>query len=175
MECSFEAGFQYTAWKSKAVPARTLRKFLKGWQRIGGGMAYILEPDVAGGWGDGTIADTSSHPPVIQELEYRFEGLSDDDILTSFPVYIVTERLAKAIQSSHLTGYELSSMKISMSQEFLELYSNAVMPQYSWLKITGEDEKCDFSIGSDFRLVVSDRAFRLLNMYNLSECDVEEC
>jgi hypothetical protein len=138
-------------------------------------MAYILEPDVAGGWGEGTVADTSSHPPVIQELEYRFEGLSDDDILTSFPVYIVTERLANALLSSHLTGYELSSLKISKSQEFLELHPNAVMSKYRWLKITGEDEKCDFSIGSDFRLVVSDRAFRLLDMHNLSECEVEEC
>jgi hypothetical protein len=138
-------------------------------------VAYILEPDVAGGWGEGTIADTSSHPPAIKEFEYRFEGWSEDDILTSFPVYIVTERLAKAIQSSHLTGYELSPMRISKSQEFLELYSNAVLPKYSWLKITGADEKYDSSIGMDFRLVVSDQAFRLLSMYNLSECEIEEC
>src|SRR3954454_10828086 len=59
---------------------------------------FALEPEVAGQLGDTTMLDTSVHPPVIQRLEYRFDGWLGDDLLESFPCFVVTERLANELK-----------------------------------------------------------------------------
>ena len=138
-------------------------------------MVYILEPEVAGGWGDGTIADTSIHPPIIKILEYQFSGWSGDDLLTSFPCFIVSERLAKEIESSNLTGYEMAPVEITKSDEFTEFFPNTELPNFKWLKIKGTINKNDFAINDKLRLVVTDAAYKLLNKFNLNECEVEKC
>lgn len=53
---------------------------------------YVLEPEVAGGWGgDGTVVDREFHPPIVSRLVYEFDGWLGDDLVTTFPpVYIVT-------------------------------------------------------------------------------------
>ena len=56
-------------------------------------MYYFIEPEVAGGWGGNTIADTSVHPPKISKLHYQFDGWLGDDLLESFPCFIVSESL----------------------------------------------------------------------------------
>lgn len=130
-------------------------------------MAYILEPEVAGGWGEGTIADTSTHPPVVKRLEYKFDGWSGDDLLTSFPVFIVSERLSKELESSNLSGYKLAPVEITKSEEFEELFPNTVLPDFKWLIITGTIGKNDFAINQKLRLVVSKSAFNLLKQFKL--------
>ncbi len=138
-------------------------------------MTYILEPEVAGGWGEGTVADTSSHPPIIKILEYKFDGWSGDDLLTSFPCFIVSDRLAREIASSNLNGYELAQVDITKSDEFEELYPNAKLPKFKWFQITGSVNKNDFAINEKLRLVVSNSAFEVLNRFNIKHCEVEEC
>jgi hypothetical protein len=138
-------------------------------------MAFILEPEVAGGWGEGTIADTSTHPPIIKKLEYKFDGWSGDDLLTSFPVFIVSEPLSKELESSNLSGYELAPVEITKSEEFEELFPSTVLPNFKWLKITGTVGENDFAINQELRLVVSKSAFNLLSRYKLKGCEVEEC
>ncbi len=138
-------------------------------------MAYKLEPEVAGGWGEGTVADTSSHPPIIEKLVYQLDGWSGDDLLTSFPCFIVSEQLAEDIESSKLRGYELASVEITKSEVFKELYPNTALPKFKWLKITGSVNKDDFAINKELRLVVSDSAFDLLRKFNIKECGIQKC
>ncbi|MDH5731157.1 MAG: hypothetical protein OEZ58_19405 [Gammaproteobacteria bacterium] len=138
-------------------------------------MGYILEPEVAGGWGEGTVADTSTHPPIIKRMEYKFDGWSGDDLLTSFPCFIVSERLAKEIESSNLNGYEMAPVEITKSDGFEEFYPNTELPKFKWLQINGIINKNDFAINTELRLVVSEAAFKVLSMFNIKQCDVEEC
>ncbi len=138
-------------------------------------MAYKLEPEVAGGWGESTVADTSSHPPIIEKFEYQFDGWSGDDLLTSFPCFVVTEHLANDIKTSKLSGFELAPVLVTKSEEFNELYPNTVLPNFEWLKITGAADKDDFAINNELRLVVSEAAFEILSKFNLNECEVEKC
>ena len=35
---------------------------------------YQLEPEVAGGWGEDTVADTTMQPPRVLQLDYCFDG-----------------------------------------------------------------------------------------------------
>jgi len=137
-------------------------------------MPYVLEPDVAGGWGDGTVADTSIHPPEVERLEYKFDNWNGDDLLESFPCFIVNHRLAAEIKQSNLTGHEIRSLAVSTSDTFEELQPNRVLPEFKWLHITGVVDKDDFALGSDYKLVVSDKAYRILKKYNLVGCKIEK-
>lgn len=138
-------------------------------------MPYILEPEVAGGWGTDTIADTSCHPPVVSKLIYEFEGWSGDDLLTSFPCFIVTKQLADSIHSSSLNGYELAPVQVTKSDVFVELYPGRELPEFRWLKVNGVVGRNDFAINNHHRLVVSEAAFKLLSASNITQCEVEPC
>lgn len=85
-------------------------------------MYYKIEPEVAGGWGEGTEADTTCHPPKVNKLVYEFEGWFGDSIVTTFPCYLVIEELAESISHAKLSGYELANCEIAKSETFDELY-----------------------------------------------------
>lgn len=50
----------------------------------------MIEPEVAGSLGKEKKLDNSVFPPHIKKLHYEFDGRLGDDILESFPCYIVT-------------------------------------------------------------------------------------
>jgi hypothetical protein len=78
---------------------------------------FQLEPEVAGGLGPHSVLDTSVHPPIVLKLHYEFDGQPCDDVLEAFPSYIVTHRLAVAIQRSGLTDFQLADITVSMSEQ----------------------------------------------------------
>lgn len=135
-------------------------------------MTYtILEPEVAGGWGDRTIADTSQHPPVVHRFHYEFEGWLGDDILESFPCFIVSDRLAAELKRSGLRGFELDDVHITTGPVFEESRPGVRLPTFRWLKVTGTPGLDDFGIGADHRLVVSSEALILLERFGLDHAD----
>lgn len=74
---------------------------------------WSLEPEVAGELGDESVLDTTVHPPRVFKLQYRFIGWLGDDLLETFPCYIVTESLASALLSARLTGFELDEVELT--------------------------------------------------------------
>src|SRR5215470_10137854 len=99
---------------------------------------YYLEPEVAGGYGEDTVLDTSVRPERVERLHYEFQGWLGDDLLEAFPVFIISERLKNILQPLHATGYELDHVKVSKEPQFRELYPNAPpLPKFHWLKISG--------------------------------------
>jgi hypothetical protein len=50
-------------------------------------------------------------PEVVTHLHYEFEGWLGDDLLTTFPEFIVTERLAAALEASKPTGLRLAGVE----------------------------------------------------------------
>ena len=136
-------------------------------------MKFEIEPEIAGGWGDGTEVDTSVHPPKVSKLVYEFENWLGDDILESFPCYIVTEVLAQKILKASLTGVEFDTVEISKSQQFIEVAPSTDLPEFKWLKIVGSGND-DFTIGNSGALVVSTRALNILEQSNIENCDVRK-
>jgi hypothetical protein len=135
--------------------------------------SFVLMPEVAGGLGDGTVIDRSTTPPIVSRLHYVMEGWLGDDLLETFPCYIVTERLGNALRSQSLSGIAFGSVQVSKSQQFEDLYPNRQLPKFFWLKVTGNAGRDDFGLSADFNLVVSDHALGILRRFNLSNCEIE--
>lgn len=136
---------------------------------------YILDPEVAGGWGPNTeFTRIPGRRLVVNKLHYQFDGWLGDELLESSPCYIVTERLANAIQHHKLSGCELKAVEVSTSDQFRELYPLRRLPRFAWLDITGTAGVDDFGTNADGRLVVSERALGTLKTTQLSNCEVSE-
>jgi hypothetical protein len=136
-------------------------------------MYRYIEPEVSGGLGEQTKMDASVHPPIIYELEYQFDGWLENDIVESFPCYIVTARLREDIERANFSGVLFKNLKISKSDTFRDIYGNKELPEFFWLEITGNAGVDDFGIADDYRLVISERVFKILSSFNISEADFE--
>jgi hypothetical protein len=134
---------------------------------------YYIEPEVSGGLGENTIADTSVHPPLVKQLHYQFDGWLGDDLLESFPCYIITERLMMEIEKANLSGYKIDNVEVSKSDQFKEIYPDKELPNFYWLRADGVAGSDDFGIASDGRLVVSEKAMSILKTFKIDQADVE--
>jgi len=136
-------------------------------------MYFYIEPEVSGGIGDNAIVDTSVHPPRVLKLHYQFDGWLGDDLLETFPCYIVSSSLAKEIELAQLTGFVLDDVEISKSKQFEELYPKKELPIFYWLKVIGTAGKDDFGISEDYRLIVSSKAINTLQKGKIEMADLE--
>jgi hypothetical protein len=135
---------------------------------------FTLQPEVAGGLGAKTVMDTTVHPPLVSVLEYEFDGWLGDDILESFPCYIITERLKNLLEESLFTGYIFDNVIISTSETFDELYPETNLPEFHWLKIEGEAGIEDIGFSESNHLIVSESFLKVLLQVNLKHCLTEE-
>ena len=135
---------------------------------------FLLEPEVAGELGAETKLDSSTHPPRVSELHYELSGWLGDDILESFPCYLVSERCAAALGAAGLSGYELDSVIVTASETFRELYDYHSLPKFHWFRPNGKAGVDDFWLAPDNRLAVSETALAVLRAFKLDHCDVEE-
>lgn len=133
---------------------------------------YTLDPEVAGGLGKHTVMNTSVHPPVVSELHYELDTWLGDDIIQSFPCYLATERLKRKIESSSMVGIQFAPLKFDVTADFKDRHPSKAVPNFTWLKITGCAGKDDFGTEANGRLVVSERALKLLQDFNLNHCEV---
>jgi hypothetical protein len=133
---------------------------------------YLLQPEVAGGLGSRTNLDRSVHPPRVSRLHYEFEGWLGDDLLESFPCYIITPRVADALAMSALSGFALVNVEVSRSEEFEDFHGDLQLPAFRWLQITGILDKDDFGFAKE-GLVVSERAHELLSAFKLHQCEIQ--
>ncbi|MEE4371635.1 hypothetical protein V2K69_14345 [Pseudomonas alliivorans] len=136
-------------------------------------MHYYIEPEVAGGLGETSIIDTSCHPPKITRLEYKFEGWLGDDLLEGFPCFIVTKRLADAISKKRLSGFCLKPLKISKSENFLELYPDLKLPDFKWLEIVGSAGVDDLGLAENHILVVSELALNVFKELKINQAELK--
>lgn len=137
-------------------------------------MFQYLEPEVSGGFGDGTELDNSVHPPIVKKLNYEFEGWHGNDIVESFPCYLVTESLKISIEQKGLAGVKFANVEVTTTDTFRELYPNIHLPQFYWMKIEGKLCEDDFGLAEDLRLVISSRVAKVLESFNISEAEFEE-
>lgn len=135
---------------------------------------YILEPEVAGQLGEDTVMDTTRHPPEVSRLHYEFDGWLGDDLLESFPCFIITGRVKRALEEMSLSGCLFDSVKVSRSETFRELHPDEELPDFFWLKVSGTACVDDFGLTTDNRLVVTERTLKCLQEFHLNNCLVKE-
>jgi hypothetical protein len=133
---------------------------------------YEIEPEVAGGWGDDTIADTTVHPPVVSTLHYVFDGWLGDSIVESFPCYLVTATLGAALAAAGLSGFDLRSVQIGKSEQFAALYPDRDLPEFRWLHVTGTACINDLGLSGDNLLVASTSALAVIRQHDCDNCDI---
>jgi hypothetical protein len=134
---------------------------------------YKLRPEVPGGLGAGTVLDRTTHPPRVSALEFEFDGWLGDDLVTSFPVYLVTDRLRHALEEISLRGCHFGEATIIVSEQLREMRPDFELPQMSWLQIEGRAGTDDFGISSDdYCLVVSDRALACIKRFKAEHCEI---
>ncbi len=92
---------------------------------------YALEPEVASHLGDHAVVDRSVHPPAVERLHYEFDGWLGDDLLESFPCFMVTKGLRERLAESGLSGYLLDDAEVSASDLFEEIHPDQELPE-SW-------------------------------------------
>ncbi len=134
---------------------------------------YLIEPEVPGQWADDIVVDRSTHPPEVKELNLVFDGWLGDDILEVFPSFIVTEKLADAMYDHGLSGFEFRDVKVSISEQFKEIYGEKELPRFLWLYPHREETPKDVSLKEDGSLLLSERAMSVFKRFNLQNCDIE--
>jgi hypothetical protein len=134
---------------------------------------FYIEPEVAGDWGDETVADTRQIPWVVSRLHYSFDVWLGDEILTSHPCFIVTARLVEEIKARQLTGVFFDEVIVDVTENFEERYPGRSLPRFLWMKVIGHRGKDDFFIASNQSLVLSERALDIIRPY-AAHADVTE-
>lgn len=135
---------------------------------------FVVAPEVSGGLGPSTQMDTGTHPPIIRSLEYRFDGWLGDEILEAFPCFIVTESLAATFLETGFTGFEVGEVSVTTSDQFEDSLPGVQLPKFVWLEVVGSAGSDDFGIGPDYRLVVSEAAFRCIAKTSPRGLEVED-
>jgi hypothetical protein len=135
---------------------------------------YLLEPEVPGGLGDRTELEVTSEGRHVLKLHYEFAaGCQGDDLATSHPVFIISERVGAILQAEGLTGFELAEMEQSVEPQVHEFDPGLKLPTFKWLQVPGQAGDDDFGVDGG-ELIVSNRALGVLRQHaKLSLCDVE--
>ena len=137
-------------------------------------MYFYIEPEVSGGFGDNSVIDTTVHPPKVYKLHYQFDGWLGDELLESFPCFIISEALAQELEREHLSGFTLEDVEVTKSEQFEELYPRKALPKFFWLQVKGSAARDDLGVAEDHRLVVSESALNTLRKGKIEEADIEE-
>jgi len=135
-------------------------------------VAYALKPMVAGQLGDRTELDATTHPPTVSAVEYVLDGPDADDLIESFPVFLVSDDLAARLSEEGFVGFEFADADIVPSLEYRETYGDAPHKVYRWLRVSG-DSSTDCWLSDDHRLCVSDRMMSRLQQGDLTNCEIE--
>jgi hypothetical protein len=137
---------------------------------------FRLEPEVPGGFGERSVLDTSVHPPTVHRLHFEFMGWDGDDLVESFPCFLVSERLGRAMTDERLAEFELADVEVTVDEQFQEFFPQSAMslPTWSWLKPRGEPWASDLWINGRADLYVSAAALNVIRRFSLAHCEMFE-
>ncbi len=133
---------------------------------------YLIEAEVAGGFGHDSIIDRTSGRMVVKKLHYQCDGWLGDELLETVADFIVTERLARELEREQLTGIKFDEVKVTTSEEFADVCGDLPLPRFVWLKAEGQAGRDDFGLSEDLVLVVSERAYEVLKRFEVSHANV---
>jgi hypothetical protein len=135
---------------------------------------FILDPEVAGSLGPRSVVNTTVHPPTVTKLHFVVDAWLGDDIVQSFPCYLVTEELKSRLKAITPSGLEFASAEITPADNFEELNRGRKLPKLSWMKVIGSPGSDDLGLTSDARLVVSERILGEMRHLQIDRCEVKQ-
>ena len=125
-------------------------------------MHYLIEPEVAGGFGEGAVVDWTSRPPRPLRADYKIIDWLGDCIVTSTPFFLAVRDTARKFQLLPASGLEVSEATVSEAPEFREINPDGVLPDLVWLRIGLNPGVDDFGLTRQGHLVVSGRVLQIL-------------
>lgn len=135
---------------------------------------FTLEPESSPTWGEHTEVDTSVHPPIVSTLHLEFVEWLGDDLLWTYPSYVVTENLAAKLAEASLSGFEFRPVEVTVDPHVIEDGETLDLQKFRWLHITGTPGRDDIGITDKGRIVVSETALTTLRQGNLEYCEIEQ-
>jgi hypothetical protein len=121
------------------------------------------------------FANPTGRPPVKNRLRCEFEVWIGDAVLNVFPCWVlVTESAKDAIRSAGLTGVQFDNVEVFKSTQFEEFEPDNILPAFAWLKVEGKAGHDDFGIAQNLKLVVSQRALKLLQRLGIPRAKVSD-
>jgi hypothetical protein len=146
---------------------------------------YLLNPEVAGGFGDRSIIEyQNGRLKNVKFLNYEFNVWLGDELLTSTPCFVVTKFLANNIIKNQMTGCVFENLIVTKSDEFKEFYPHKRLPDFVRLLPTGiveiEDNRIrnwsghDFCLNKGLYLLVTKNALDVISNHEIAHCKIEE-
>ncbi|NIG55383.1 hypothetical protein [Chitinophaga sp. Cy-1792] len=135
---------------------------------------YRLKPEVPGGQAIRTILNKEVHPPTIKHLHFEFDDWLGGDLITSFPSFLITERLLNILYANNIGGFIVNdNVEFSFSELFFDLNPEGKdVPDFKWIEVIGTAED-DIKLDQEKYLNVSARVLEILNGANcLKNCEV---
>lgn len=133
---------------------------------------FLLEPEVAGYVVESPMG-----------LEHIFDGWLGDELIATFPYFLITNNLLNNLLIEKISGYSSRAIGISKSDIFNEIYEDKTLPGFVEMLIEGrvilENNVIKYWDGKDVclsqtkDLVVSEKVFSILNK-KIIYCDVFE-
>ncbi|WP_344344862.1 hypothetical protein [Agrococcus versicolor] len=130
-----------------------------------------VEPEVAGGLGEGIDFDAARRPQLRGPLHYAFAGWLGDELVETAGFWIVTSELAGALERSGLTGFVLDEVVVSLEEGFLSSGRDPLAEDWRRLIPTGAGEE-DLQLERTSTLLVSERAFELLRRHRIEHAQI---
>jgi len=134
---------------------------------------YKLSPEVAGGLGKNTVFDRSQIPPRIKWLHYVIEGWLGDELLESYPCFLISESLAEKLLLLGATGFDLHEAEVTTSEQFKMFHPEAIIPKFLWLDVFGKPRSEDCGVDERAVLYISERVLACLRKGRINNCIIE--
>lgn len=135
---------------------------------------FELEPEEVGALGPSTGIDRTSWPPMIAHPTVEFDGWLGDDLVASFPLYLVTSPLAEAIESAGLTGVRLDDVVVTATEQYSGTTPRELPAGWRWLRPVGTAWQDDAWAGDKGILTVSAGFMTVLDRFRAAECYADE-
>ncbi len=134
-------------------------------------VAYILEPLVAGELGEETVLDAGTHPPLVRSVEFVLDSPTEEDLVESFPVFLVSEQLGASLTAAGLVGFTLDDANVHPSTQYVAVYGDLPHKAYRWLRLISSSPS-DCWLDEGYRLCVSDRMYSVIARHKMEGCEV---
>ncbi|MFK8011125.1 MAG: hypothetical protein AB8B80_03725 [Marinicellaceae bacterium] len=86
---------------------------------------------------------------------------------------MISEDLKETLEKSNLRGFKVKKVENTYSELTYELNGNTEVPLFYWLDINGTPEQDDFWNNEDHLLAMSEKAYEILQNFNLAQADIE--
>ena len=136
---------------------------------------YELNPEVPCEPGSETVWDTSVHPPRLSNVALEFDSWLGDDLIETFPLFAVTDRLRAALEEARVCGVSFERVPVTKSEQYAELNPEDEIGMWSLMTVSGREGTGDDAwLNAGWGLVVSQRFWDVVAQFHMTYGQVAE-